>query len=296
MNSMVQQGVYEYLSNCRNLMSNYDIESLEYAVKELILTLYKTDINMFLILKDMMEFSEPYGERVQGTIISAVYNVMLTNWLETQEPELTEKCSDILLRIAIRYLEEKPKITMDCFISLDNIAGDLFEESVLSRIIILGAIIEESTDLDNKRLNKLKNDLLNAIKWNDIYSHDAVRYDYLISSIEYAKGIQSDYEIDIEKYRKKYLVPILKEIVEQEIEEYIQYFDDLIADSIEGKEEISESSIEYAAQDLEGFIRAFSGYDKDILSKISDKITGKRDFEILYKKIIDRMHDKEKKK
>lgn len=208
-------------------IDEYRPENVEYAVKELIRELYPTHISLYSIIDDIINLGLKTGSRIPSGVIYSIERVMMDNWLYHYDLELAEKCSDTLLRISLNNLNKNIELSISCFYCLDEVAGEMFEEVIFSRVILLAAALEKIGD---KIVNwkELKKTIRHYIKWDDIYSHDVDRYDYLINSIEYAEKIQNDYKIDIKPFKEKYLFGIIEEIKNKEVKNLVDFFEDEI--------------------------------------------------------------------
>lgn len=255
--------IYELISILKIEIDKFNMISVEFFVKELIYNLHTTRLNLFSLISDIVDLGfSSSTRRVPFTIVSTVESIMFKNCFFDGDVSLAEKCSDILLRIAISNLDRDLDLAKSCFYTLSNIAGDMFVEQIFSRILILGAYIDENNSSSIK-LQNLENEILHHIKVNDQYAHDAEFFDYLIQSMIYAKKIQDSYSIEIEAFLEKYVHNIILEIKSSLIDDYVSDFDQEIT---------CEEDFEYSADYLTSIIWAYKEFYPDICSEIFDKI------------------------
>lgn len=221
----------ELIMLLKKQIENWDIPSVRFGTKELFLKLYSYSgdenklTDLYHIYKDLFMLAYSQRKRILGRMIDVFYSILMDTWTSDYEIEKAEKSCDILLKLGIDFLDKDLMIAKDCFYQIDNAAGDMFEPEILSREILFGAIVEKRKN-ENEEFAELSETIVDYISWNNRYSHDAEKFDYLICGIEYAEGIQNDYNIDIISFKENYLLRILEEDKHEEINSFIEFIEE----------------------------------------------------------------------
>lgn len=273
--NLIQEGTYtqqfndlidELIMLIKGRIEQWDVPSVRFSTKELFLKLYKYAgkeglCDLYVIYSDLFKYAHSQRKHVLGVMIQVFYFILFDSWID-YNVEKAEKASEVLLRLGIDFLNEDLAVTNDCLISIDNLAGDMFESEILSKEIILGAHVYEEKS-DDPAVEDFLEQIVERIRINDQYAWDAENYTYLIDSIKYAEFKQTKYSINIEGFKKQCLLPAVDENIDQQVKEFVDF---LAKSEFEGREDIS-----FATEEL---ARLISSY-KSIRSAISEEIKQK---------------------
>ena len=221
----------ELIMLLKKQIEKWDIPSVRFETKELFLKLYPYSgdenklTDLYHIYKDLFMLAYSQRKRILVTMIDVFYSIWIDTWTSDYEIERAEKSCDILLKLGIDFLDKDLMIAKDCINQIDNAAGDMFEPEILSREILFGAIVEKRKN-ENIELAELSETIVDYLSWNNRYSHDDGKFDYLICGIKYAEDIQNNYNIDITSFKENYLLRILEEDKYEEINGYITFIEE----------------------------------------------------------------------
>lgn len=246
----------ELIMLLKEQIEKWDVPSVKFGTKELFLKLYQYSgdgdklINLYVIYKDLFSLAYSQRKHILGKMIDEFYSIWVETWTTDYDIERAEKCCDILLRLGIDFVDKDLTIVESCFYRLDNAAGDMFEPEILSREILLGAIIEAR--INGKERDELLKTVIQYIQANDIYSHGDEKYDYLIDGIEYAERIQDNYGIDITPFKEKHLLKLIEMNKNETVESFVDF---LTSDSFDIEKD--DYGIENSGRELESIILSY---------------------------------------
>lgn len=253
-------------------IEKWDVPSVKYAMERLFKSLYqqseKNGLNeLHPIFRDLFSYAYNQRKHVVGTMIQILNLILFQAWVENYDVEKAEKGSKLLLRLGMDFVNKDLGITKDCATAIDNIAGDMFESEIFSKEILLASYLFElqPNNVENKNL---VDELLRWIKFNDQYSWDAEMKDYLKKATEHAESEKSDYGIEFTKFKQRYLYPIIKKHMLEQINGFVQF---LMEDSI------VEGNLEYEKNDLRTTIRSYKFLNRNISEDIKQKVLNLRE-------------------
>lgn len=264
-------------------IEKWDVPSVKFATEELFAKIYKFSekkgfCELYTIFKDLFSYAYSQRKHVLGSMIKTFGLILFGSWIR-YNVERGEKAAKVMLRLGIDFLDKDLEVSIDCFTSIDNLAGDMFEPKILSKEILLGAAVLEKMK-ENPDLDFFVKQVTDWIKINDQYSWDAETFTYLIDSIKYAKREQKKYGIKINAFEKEYLLPALMENIDGQIQEYVNFLGELVE---EGKEN------HFSAELLPKMILAYKSLRPNITNEIKELVFKKGNQKImrLFNKIID---------
>lgn len=268
----------ELIMLLKKQIENWDIPSVRFGTKELFLKLYPYSgdgnklIDLYHIYKDLFMLAYTQRKRILGTMIDVFFSIWIDTWTSDYEIEKAEKCCDLLLKLGIDFLDKDLMIAKDCFYQIDNAAGDMFKPEILSREILFGAIVEKRKN-ENEEFAELNDTIVDYISWNNRYSHDDEKFDYLICGIEYAEGIQDNYNIDVTSFKENYLLRILEEDKLEEINGFIEFIEE---NAYETDSSIN-TDLQFEAELLELIISSYERLSLNICHEILIEIENRKD-------------------
>ena len=252
-------------------IEKWDIPSVRFSTKELFLKLYqyarKGELDLYSIYEDLFRYAHSQRKHILGVMIKAFYFILFESWVPEYDVEKAETAAEILLRLGLDFLNRDLAITEDCFISIDNLAGDMFEPEILSKEIILGAHVYERKS-KNPAVKNLQEQIVNYIQTNDQYAWDAEIFTYLMDSIKYAEVEQAKYSINIEAFKKKFLLPAIEQNIDNQIEDFIDF---LAESEFEGREDI-EFHTRFTVELLARLILSYESVRPEISEEIERKV------------------------
>ncbi len=289
---LLSDKIDELIMLLKERIEKWDVPSVRFGTKELFYRLYKHSgegkeiTGFYIIFKDLFNLAYKERQRILGNMISVFYYIWLETWLSDYDIERAEKCCDILLRLGLDYLDKDIKIAEACLNEITNASGDMFEPEILSREILFGAAIEKRKD-ESQEFKRLFESVLNYIEYDELYSHDANLYDYLINSLEYAKRIQDEYDLDIMSFKEKYLLKMIEEFKNEKVESYADYLEETVYMGEDEGEGIDD--IQFCGELLEMEILAYRDLYPEIHQEYSKAINAKNDKKVtvLFNNIID---------
>lgn len=235
----LNDSIDELIMIVKERIERWDIPSVRFSTKETFLRLYKyaeeSELNLYSIYEDLFRVAYSQRKHILGVMIQVFYFILFESWVPRYDVEKAEKASEVLLRLGLDFLNKDFAITKDCFISIDNLAGDMFEPEILSKEILSGASAFEKMT-ENPKLRGFVEQLVDWVRINDQYAWDAGIKTYLRDSIQYAEWEQERYDMIIKNFKQKYLLPALEQNINEDIEGYIQFLGELES---EGDEDIS---------------------------------------------------------
>ena len=280
--SALSDKIDELIMLFKEQIEMWDIPSVRFGTEELFLKLYPYSgdgnklTDLYVIYKDLFMLAYSQRRRILATMIEVFYSIWIDTWTSDYEIDRAEKSCDILLKLGIDFLDKDLVIAKNCFYQIDNAAGDMFEPEILSREIIFGAIVEKRKN-ENEELAELSETIIEYISWNNRYSHDDDKFDYLICGVKYAEGIQNNYNIDITPFKENCLLRILEEDKHEEINGFIEL--------IEEKAYETDSSIDanprFEIENLELIISRYGKAHPDICHEILIEIENRKDQKII---------------
>ena len=259
-------------------IENWDMPSVRFETEELFLKLHPYSgkgnklIDLYIIYKDLFELAYSHRKRILVTMIEVFYSIWIHTWTSDYDVEKAEKSCDILLKLGIDFLDRDLTIAKGCFYQIDYAAGDMFEPEILSREIIFGAIVEKRKN-DNEELAEFSETIVDYISWNNRYSHDDNKFDYLICGIKYAEDIQNNYNIDITPFKEICLCEIIREDVHEEINGFIE----LIEENVYETDSSIDADLQFEAELLELIISNYEKLYPNICHKMFIEIENRKD-------------------
>ena len=246
-------------------IKNWDAISIKYGVKQIFQQFYTYSNNiineLFFIFSDL--FDSAYNERkhLLGLMIQELFYIIINSWFQ-HNINRGEQASKILLRLGMKYTNIDIAITEDCYKSIDAMAGDFFVPEIFSKQIIFCSHLYENKN-NNVEIERLFNESLYDIQQNDNLSWDAGTFTYLIDSIEYAESEKNVYSIDISNVKKEYLLPILQQNIDLNID-----FSDILAKALdEGQDDVK-----FPAELISKTIRSYKKFRQNIPFEIQSHI------------------------
>jgi hypothetical protein len=217
----------EIIMMIKEKIDKWDIPSVKYSTEQLFLKLYKYSedngfCEMYYIFKDLFDYAYTQRKKILFNMIYTFNNILMSSWVPDYDIDKGEKTSKILLRLGIDYLHKDIEVSESCIRAIDNLAGDMFEPEILSKQIIFCAALLNQKNKKEK-YKQLLEDVTQWIEINDQYSWDAERYDYLISSIDYAESEQEIFGINVYEYKEKYINQIINSNINENINGFIDF-------------------------------------------------------------------------
>jgi len=253
-----------------DMVKEDELNLVPYAVKILINKIYNVNFyayeddvrqikNPYFYIKDIFYESYSHREILLKDIIRLQGHELLDAWTE-RNVEKADVISELLLYLSLDFIKKDFNIVEKCFEALDDAASDFFIPEILSRAILIAALIQNY----NYQLNVVEK-FCDAIIENDEFSLEAGYFTYLRDSLYEAEGKQEKFNIDITFIKDSYILPKYIKRIKARIIEFIEYF----AHDKEGNEDYI-----YDNKLLREYILAY----EHIVPSISDKIK-----ELIYK-------------
>jgi len=266
----INDSIDELIMLVKERIERWDVSSVRFATEELFLKLHKyageNELNLYGIYQDLFKYAYSQRKHILGVMMRVFNFILFKSWVPEYDVEKGEEACKVLLRLGLDFINKDLAITKDCFICIDNLAGDMFEPEILSKEIILGAHVYKSKS-KNPAVRTLQERIVDYIQTNDQYAWDAELFTYLIDSIKYAEVEQAKYSINIEAFKKEFLLPA----VEQNIDNQIGDFVDFLAESeFEGHEDI-EFHTRFTVELLARIILSYESVRPEISEEIKRK-------------------------
>lgn len=193
-----------------------------------------------------------------------IFNLILFgSWVPSYDIEKGENAARVMLSLGIDFFDKDLAISKDCFVAIDNLAGDMFEPEILGKEILLGASAFQKMT-ENPELRDFVEQLVDWIRINDQYAWDADVKTYLRDSIQYAEWEQEKYGIHMEAFKQKYLLLALEQNINESIKGYIQFLGELES---EGDEDLT-----FPAEELASLILAYEFLRPKIADEIRERV------------------------
>lgn|GEM_PF-3420886 len=224
----VESSINKLVMLFKKQIDNWDFTAVEFATKELFMKLYKFTENdyyleLYSIFKDLFERAHSVNLRIVGTMINAFNEILLESWIPKYDVEKGEEAARVLLRLGIDFLKRDHSVTRVCAMSINDLAMEMYEPQILSKEIILATCAHEMVEV-KPEMKDFVDELVDLIQSNDqLASEQAHRYTYLTKSIDYAHAEQGDYGINITNFEEQFLYPRLKENINANIEDYVNF-------------------------------------------------------------------------
>lgn len=264
-------------------IEKWDVPSVKFATKELFTKLYKFSeengfCELYTIFKDLFGYAYSQRKYLLGSMIEIFNLILFGSWVHNYDIEKGEKAAKVMLRLGIDFFDEDLAVTNNCFVAIDNLAGDMFEPEILSKEILLGANAFQKMS-KNSGLKDFVEQLVDWIRINDQYAWDAGIKTYLRDSILHAEWEQEKYEINIEVFKRKYLLPALRQNIDEKIKDYIQFL---------GDQESEREDITFPAEELASMILAYEFLHPKIADEIRERVIETKNSYImkLFKRIV----------
>ncbi|MEM2087516.1 MAG: HD domain-containing protein [Thermoproteota archaeon] len=261
------------ISLLKERIEKWDVPSVKFATEELFTKLYKFSENrlneLYYIFEDLFNYACSQRKRLIFSMMEVFNSIMLDSWV-SNDIEKGEKAAKVMLRLGIDFLNKDLEISESCLRVIDNLAGDMFEPEILSKEILLGAAAFEKMT-ENSKLKIFLKQLVDWVRINDQYAWDADIKMYLRDSIWYAEWEIEKYEISevsFKRFTQKYLLPVLEENINKEIEGYVGYLSELES---EENEDIA-FGVEFGAEDLANMILAYEFLRPNIAAEIKKRV------------------------
>ena len=255
---------------CKEVIERWDASSLIYVTEELFRAFYSfsdwfVDKTLYPIYRDLFKLAYKERKQLLGRMLQTLEFILLRSWIE-YDIEKAEKCSDIVLRLGIDFIEEDIDVSKDCLIVLTNIAGDMSEKEVLSKIILFGAYVYNKYGASHPFVNEV----LDSICTCADYALDDLYYGYLIDSLEYAKQTSKLYNIYVEPFENDMLLPIIIEMGKNAINEFIDYL-------VEPEEESGDIDFEikFYEEEIDAIVRPYKKVMPNIMDEMIKKLNEK---------------------
>lgn len=278
---LIQKGTYDHrlddlidelIMLIKERIETWDVPSVRFSTKELFLKFYRYAgkrglCELYVMYRDLFKYAYSQRKHILVVMIQALYFILFESQVHEYNVERAEKASEVLLRLSIDFLNQDLEVTSNCFSCIDNIAGDMFEPEILSKEIILGAYVHKE-----KSRSPVVKDLLNQIseniQVNDQYAWEAEDYTYLIDSLHYAEFEQTEYSINIEPFKKQYLLPAVGINIDTQVQEFADF---LAGSEFEGRENLS-SHTSFTIELLARIILSYEGLRPTISEEIEQKV------------------------
>jgi len=249
-------------------IDRWDTASVKFATRELFVRLYKFSDkdgfgDLYPLFKDL--FARAYSERRQllGEMVDSFSMIMFESWVPLDDVERGEKAAKVMVKLAMDFLDKDVKIAQDCAIAIDNLAGDMFEPEILSKEILLAAHAFDKAQ-GKPELQSFVDDLSSDIRINDMYAWDAEVETYLTDSIAYANWEQRSFGIGLDQFRDKILCPMLQQTIDEQIQNYVDFFTD---------NETDDQDLTYETELLARRILAYEFLRPDIAKDIRTQVS-----------------------
>lgn len=252
----VDDAIDELIMLFKERIEKWDVPSVRFATRELFEELYRYSsqgkiCETYEIFRDLFRFAYSQRKQLIGSMIEPFFHILLEAWIKGYDIEKGEQACKVMLRLGVDFLKTDLSISEDCIHAIDNLAGDMFEPEILSKEILFCAIADRKSK-KNREFEDFVKQYSDWIRANEEYSWDAGTKSYLRDSIEYAKGEQHKYEVDIESYKDDVLIPIVNGIIDSQIEEYAQFLQEEISENGGNTKDTS-----FAAEEISKMILAY---------------------------------------
>ena len=269
----------------KDRLDKWDSPSVKYATKELFARLHKYSeekgfCELYVIFKDLFTYAHSQRRRLIGLMIEAFNLLLFSCWVPLYDIEQGEKAAKIMLRLGIDFLDKDLSVSEGCLTAIDNLAGDMFEPEILSKEILLGAkAFQKSTE--NPRVQDFVEQTVDWTRINDEYAWDDDNKTYLRDSIRYAEWEQEKYEINLETFKEKFLLPALEQNISKDIYEYIDFLGELES---EGDKDVS-----FPAEELSKMVLAYEFLRPNIADEIAELVMETKNPYVIniFKRIVD---------
>lgn len=261
----------ELIMLIKDRIEKWDVPSVRFATKELFMNLYRYSekegfCDLYTIFKDLFDYAYSQRKHLLGSMIEVFNLILFESWVPKYDVERGERGAKVLLKLALKFLDEDLAISEGCFTSIDNLAGDMFEPEILSKEVILGAVVLQKKSKSIEMENFFRK-IVDYIKWNDQYAWDDGDYRYLIESLKWAEADQSDYSVDIRRFKEGYLFPIIEHNINKNIDDFVEFL---------SSAEYDKESREFAGGQLCDFILSYGSFDPKIQKRIRGKIAQRK--------------------
>jgi len=275
----------ELIMLVKERIEKWDVPSVRFATEKLFMKLYKRSeqegfCELYTVFEDLFNYAYSQRKYILGVMIGVFSIILFGSWVPNYDVEKGEKAAKVMLRLGMDFLDKDLSVSEDCLTAIDNLAGDMFESEILSKEILLGAkAFQESTE--NPRLQGFVEQSVDWIRINDQYAWDASIKTYLRDSIKYAEWEQEKFEISVENFKQKYLLPALKQNINETTEEYLKFLAELES---EGDEDVS-----FPAEELASMILSYEFLRPNIAGEIAKLVTKTKNPYVIniFKRIVD---------
>jgi hypothetical protein len=243
----------------------WDTASVKAACTELFLKLFEIaytndKMEVYDSFGELFEFAYSQGNKMINAILEAFEQILKKAEKYKYAIEISEKASEILLKLAINFLSRDISISEDLMRVVDYATEDWPISELMSRQILFGAYLYRKKDASLDKLLKLTT---NCIKCN--YT-DSFEKGLLLDSINYAKAEQQKYEFEIASYEQAVLIPLLKKEIREDIKGLVSYLEEQVC----LHEEIS---YKFIKSDISQMIMAYQSIEPQIANKIKAKLS-----------------------
>jgi len=281
----VNDQIDELIMLAKERIEKWDVPSVRFATEELFMKLYKHSeqkgfCELYIIFEDLFNYAYSQRKYILGVMISVFSLILFGSWVPDYDIEKGEKAAKVMLRLGMDFLDKDLSVSEDCLTAIDNLAGDMFEPEILSKEILLGAkAFHKSTE--NPKLQDFLDQAVDWIRINDQYAWDDDNKTYLRDSIKYAEWEQEKYEIDLQIFKEKFLLPALEQNISETTEEYVQFLGELES---EGDEDIT-----FPADELTKEILAYEFLRPKIAAEIKKLVEETKNPYVIniFKRIVD---------
>jgi len=223
--------VDELIMLVKERIEKWDVLSVRFATEEIFMKLYRHSeqrgfCELYTIFADLFSYAYSQTKHILGVMVH-VFNLMFFgSWVPNYDVEKGEKAAKVMLRLGIDFLDKDLSVSEDCLTAIDNLAGDMFEPEILSKEILLGAKAFQKLT-KNPRVQDFVEQTVDWIKINDEYAWENGNKTYLRDSIRYAEWEQEKFEINLETFKEKSLLPALEQNISKDIYEYVDFLGEL---------------------------------------------------------------------
>jgi len=277
--------VDELIMLVKDRIEKWDVPSVKFATEELFMKLYKHSeqegfCELYTIFEDLFRYAYSQRKYILGVMIGIFSLILFGSWVPNYDVERGEKAARVMLKLGMDFLDKDLSVSEGCLEAIDVLAGDMFEPEIFSKEILLGAKTFQKLT-ENPKLQDFVDQSVDWIRTNDEYAWEDDNKTYLKDSIRYAEWEQEKYEINLETFKERFLLPALEQNISKDIHEYVDYLGELES---EGDRDIS-----FPAEELSKMIIAYEFLQPNIAAEIKKLIGETKNPYIvnLFKRIVD---------
>jgi hypothetical protein len=214
-----QKEIDRVTETIRDKIEIWDTSATKFACKELFLRLFEPafkndNLKIYSIFDSLFEFSYSQGNKTINAMMAAFDEILRTADEQKWGVEIAEKASEILLKLAMRFLNKDTSISEACMQIIDYATEDWPISELMSRQVLFAALLYQKRKREPK-VNELLQTVTECIRVNYV---DSCEKTLLLDSVDQAETEQNRFQVDVLPYKMGVLIPLLRKEIKSDIE------------------------------------------------------------------------------